>query len=84
MQFCVREEPRSKEERPPWMFHLMKLNHGNAMQTSYETDRHKFIGRGHTIVNPKVLTDKEPLSGSQGSVLDPIVSIQYRISLDSR
>ena len=80
---CTRR-PRSKEERPPWMFHLMKLNHGNAIQTSYETDRHKFIGRGHTIVNPKVLTDKEPLSGSQGSVLDPIVSIQYRISLDSR
>ena len=31
----------------------MKLNHGNAMHTSYETDRHKFIGRGHSIVNPK-------------------------------
>jgi cyclic beta-1,2-glucan synthetase len=77
---CTRRA-RSREERPPWMFHLMKVNHGKAVNTSYETDRHKFIGRGHTIERPKALTDKNPLSGSQGSVLDPIVSIQHRIEL---
>ena len=79
---CTRR-PRSKEERPPWMLHLMKVNHGKSLHTSYETDRQKFIGRGHSTVNPKALTEKEPLSGSQGSVLDPIVSIQHRISLDA-
>ncbi|HEX6223905.1 MAG TPA: glucoamylase family protein [Chryseolinea sp.] len=78
---CTRR-PRSKEERPPWMLHLMKLNHGKTVDTSYETDRQKFIGRGRTTASPKALTDAEPLSGSQGSVLDPIVSIQHRISLE--
>ncbi len=79
---CTRRA-RSKEERPPWMFHLMKINNTHVSKTSYETDRHKFIGRGHTMVNPKALSQKEALSGSQGSVLDPIVSVQHRISLDT-
>lgn len=79
---CTRRA-RSKEERPPWMFHLMKLNHGKASHTSYETDRQKFIGRGHNTWDPVALSGKDPLSGSQGSVLDPIVSIQHRISLDA-
>ncbi len=78
---CTRR-PRSKEERPPWMFHLMKLNNGNPASTSFETDRNKFIGRGHTIMNPLALRGRDGLSGSQGSVLDPIVSIQHRISLE--
>lgn len=79
---CTRRA-RSKDERPPWMFHLMKLNNANSWKTSYETDRHKFIGRGHSVVNPKALSVKDPLSGSQGSVLDPIVSVQHRISLET-
>jgi cellobiose phosphorylase len=79
---CTRRA-RSKEERPPWMFHLMKLNDGEPWNISYETDRQKFVGRGHNLWNPKALSKKESLSGSQGSVLDPIVSIQHRISLDS-
>lgn len=78
---CTRR-PRSKEERPPWMFHLMKLNTDKTANITYETDRSKFIGRGQSLLQPKALTGKEPLSGSQGSVLDPIVSIQYRLALD--
>jgi cellobiose phosphorylase len=77
---CSRR-PRSKDERPPWMFHLMKLNHGKSAGVSYETDRHKFIGRGHSLLDPIALQGREPLSGSQGSVLDPIVSIQHRITI---
>ena len=77
---CTRR-PRSKEERPPWMLHLMKVNGVEARQISYETDRDKFIGRGNSVAEPKAMTTLEPLSGSQGSVLDPIVSIQSRIIL---
>ena len=77
---CTRR-PRSKEERPPWMFHLMKVNGTEAKQISYETDRSKFIGRGKTMTNPQAMNQK-PLSGSQGSVLDPIVAIQYKIVLE--
>jgi len=78
---CTRR-PRSKDERPPYMFHLMKVNTAQSHTTSYETDRHKFIGRGRTVVHPLIMDNPEPLSGSQGSVLDPIVSVQYRLSLE--
>ncbi len=77
---CTRR-PRSKEEHPPWMFHLMKVNGAEVKQVSYETDRSKFIGRGFTLVHPCAMDQTKPLSGSQGSVLDPIVSIQYKITL---
>ncbi|MEP7129163.1 MAG: cyclic beta 1-2 glucan synthetase, partial [Chitinophagales bacterium] len=77
---CTRR-PRSKDETPPFMFHLMKLAEGKAENISYETNRDKFIGRGNTIVSPQAMHRLEPLSNSQGSVLDPIVSIQYRITI---
>jgi cyclic beta-1,2-glucan synthetase len=77
---CTRR-PRSADEHPPWMFHLMKLNEAHVDEVSYETDRYKFIGRGKNMAHPRVMDTHEPLSGSQGSVLDPIVSIQYRITL---
>ncbi|CAN5375250.1 glucoamylase family protein [soil metagenome] len=77
---CSRR-PRSKEENPPWIFHLMKLADGDADHISFETDRNKFIGRGNSVANPKALHQREPLSNSQGSVLDPIISIQYRITI---
>lgn len=79
---CTRR-PRSKEERPPWMFHLMKVNGVELTQVSYETDRTKFIGRGHTLAHPQVMNQPKALSGSQGSVLDPIVSIQSKIILEA-
>ncbi len=51
-------------------------------EPSYETDRMRFIGRGNTIVNPQAMRESEALTGSEGSVLDPIVAIRHRIALD--
>lgn len=73
---------RSKDERPPWMFHLAKVSGTEAISIAYETDRNKFIGRGNTLANPAAMQREEALTGSQGSVLDPIVSVQYRISIE--
>ncbi len=78
---CTRR-PRSKDETPPWMFHLMKVNNADKTEVTYETDRNKFIGRGNTIHTPQVIFDDESLTGSEGSVLDPIVSIQHKIKLE--
>ncbi len=79
---CTRR-PRSRGEQTPCMFHLM-VAHGAALRetASCETDRMRFIGRGRTTAAPQAMTDAAPLSGSQGSVLDPVVAIQYRITLD--
>jgi len=78
---CTRR-PRSLEEHAPWMFHLMAVHGAQIAEVSYETDRAQFIGRGCTIDAPQALGDAAALSGSQGSVLDPIVAIRYRITLE--
>jgi len=77
---CTRR-PRSRGEQTPWMLHLMAV-HGPAADTSYETDRARFIGRGNSTSDPQALRDGAALSGSQGSVLDPIVAIRQRMTLD--
>ena len=78
---CTRR-PRSLEERAPWMFHLMAVHGAEIAEVSYETDRMRFVGRGRTVAAPQAMSDSAALSGSQGSVLDPIVAIRYRITLD--
>lgn len=78
---CTRRA-RSVNEQPPWMFHMMSVHGARINQTSYETDRSKFVGRGHTTTAPHAMTSIDPLSGSQGPVLDPIVAIRHRIVLE--
>ncbi|PKL17303.1 MAG: cyclic beta 1-2 glucan synthetase, partial [Spirochaetae bacterium HGW-Spirochaetae-5] len=74
--------PRSLSEKTPWFFHQMTAHGVNPLEISYETDRSRFIGRWNTAVSPAAMTDKGPLSGSEGSVLDPIAAIRYRIFLE--
>jgi len=83
---CTRR-PRSRGEVPPWMLHMMVVHDAEVVDVSYETDRMQFIGRENTIVDPQAMSGKADyfsgaLSNSQGSVLDPVVAIRCRISLD--
>ena len=78
---CTRR-PRSKGEPVPWMLHLMAMHGAHTGEVSYETDRMRFIGRGNTLVIPQALRGSAVLSGSDGSVLDPIVAIRHLIMLD--
>ncbi len=75
--------PRSLEEHPPWMFHLATLHGATAVNTSYETDRSRFIGRGHSLADPAAMQSQMPLSGNSGSVLDPIVAVRYQVTLEA-
>ena len=78
---CTRR-PRSQDERNPWMFHLMKVHDAEIKNISYETNRAEFIGRGNTIHHPNVMDQAAGLSNTAGSVLDPVVAIQYRIVIE--
>ena len=93
---CTRR-PRSLDEHSPWMFHLMAFPGVENGGISYETDRLQFIGRGNSVADPQALssfdaskkmtapaalTGPAALEGGEGSVLDPIVSIRHRITLD--
>jgi cyclic beta-1,2-glucan synthetase len=76
---CTRRA-RSAGEPTPWMFHLMTTEGAMSGEVSYETDRMRFIGRGRTVADPQAASTL--LTGSEGSVLDPIVAIRRRITLD--
>ncbi|MCK9279583.1 MAG: hypothetical protein M0P71_03085 [Melioribacteraceae bacterium] len=73
--------PRSSEEKTQWMLHTIAVRKADILEVSFETDRAKFIGRGNTHQNPIALTGNEKLSNSDGSVLDPIASVRYKIKL---
>src|SRR5690606_3094980 len=77
---CTRR-PRGHDETPPWMFHLVAVHDATVDAISYETDRARFIGRGNTLQRPAALTAVDALSGSEGSVLGPVVAIRCRITL---
>ncbi|MEO8156409.1 MAG: glucoamylase family protein [Betaproteobacteria bacterium] len=79
---CTRR-PRSVDEHMPSMFHLMAVHGAETGEVSYETDRMQFIGRARTTESPQAMTRAGALSGSEGSVLDPIVAIRHRITLDA-
>ncbi len=78
---CTRR-PRSGDEVNPYLFHLMKAHGAEIQQVTYETDRAEFIGRGNSIHNPGILYRNKGLSGASGSVLDPVIAIQYRIYIE--
>jgi len=77
---CTRR-PRSLEERVPWMFHLMMVHGAEGHAISFETDRLRFMGRGGSGASPLAMTAAGALSGSEGSVLDPIAAIRWRITI---
>ncbi|BAL24316.1 GH36-type glycosyl hydrolase domain-containing protein [Azoarcus sp. KH32C] len=78
---CTRR-PRSAGEQVPWMLHLMAVHGVHVGEASYETDRLRFIGRTRSTADPLAMGEPGPLSGTDGSVLDPIVAIRHRIALD--
>lgn len=76
---CTRR-PRG-DETPPWMFHQISVPGVETKDTSFETDRLKFIGRGRSCANPLAMEVQTDLSCSEGSVLDPVVAIRTKIVL---
>ncbi len=78
--YCTRR-PRSAEEQPPWMTHMMTVRGTTIGEPSYETDRMQFIGRHRTLASPAALHGSSPLRNSEGPVLDPIVSIRRTLLL---
>jgi cyclic beta-1,2-glucan synthetase len=76
--------PRSADEQPPHLVHLMAV-HGvplsQAGAVSHETDRARFIGRGRTLQAPQALRETGGLAGGAGSVLDPVLATRRVITL---
>jgi len=75
--------PRSGSEPLVYVAHRFTLETGAGDSMNgplrFETDRRRFIGRGRTLASP-MGAFQEP-DGSQGFVLDPILSLRQSLSL---
>src|SRR6185369_12884113 len=73
----ARRRPRSSEESPVWVAATLS---GDG-EVELETDRCVFLGRGRSLARPAALASKSPLSGTTGSVLDPVFALRRSVEL---
>jgi cyclic beta-1,2-glucan synthetase len=71
--------PRGPEDAPIWAAHLIVGAPGRIQR---ETDRALFLGRANGVASPDAL--RRDLSGSVGTVLDPIFSLRCGVGLEAR
>ncbi|HEV2834435.1 MAG TPA: glucoamylase family protein, partial [Pyrinomonadaceae bacterium] len=57
---------RSSEDRPIWGIHVVVAEGDLVGAVQYETDRGRFLGRGHTPGNPIAVMEDRPLSNTTG------------------
>ncbi len=72
---------RSADDLVLWAVHILSVTPGLEKDVQYETDRARFIGRGRSLKNPIAL--EGDLSGTTGTVLDPIFSLRHGVSIES-
>lgn len=80
---CTRR-PRSQEETPPYLLHLLLSGQDQENDVSCETDRASFVGRGHSLAKPSAMRQSGTLSNSEGSVLDPCIALRRSIVIPAR
>jgi len=70
---------RMADQPIPWAWHQVVLETALEEPVTCETDRARFIGRGRTPRHPRAAD--QPLIGTTGAVLDPIMSLRCRVRL---
>ena len=70
---------RSPSEPEIWAAHLSVANGEAVGKPTFETDRSRFLGRGHGVSAPIAMLDARPLTNSVGAVLDPIFALRRRV-----
>jgi cyclic beta-1,2-glucan synthetase len=77
----ARRRPRSSEDKPVWGVHVLATSAETIGGIQFETDRSRFLGRGHNTSDPVSVIADQPLSNTIGAVLDPIFSLRCRVRL---
>jgi cyclic beta-1,2-glucan synthetase len=67
---------QSEKEIPVWVAHVAAVEGESVGELQYETDRARFLGRGHQVRDAVSIMDGRPLSDTTGPVLDPVMSLR--------
>ncbi|MEO9225984.1 MAG: glycosyl transferase, partial [Gemmatimonadaceae bacterium] len=66
-----------------WAAHLVVVEGELVGEAEFETDRARFLGRGHDVRNAASAMHGRPLSNTAGAVLDPVFSLRRRVRLEA-
>ncbi|MBL7065593.1 MAG: hypothetical protein ISS49_15490, partial [Anaerolineae bacterium] len=88
-----RRRPRSAEEEPIYLAHLLVVGRGGKVTGAHESDRARFLGRGRTARFPAALSPPSVppnggdergggLSGTTGATMDPIMALGQEVVLE--
>ena len=72
---------RSSSDSEVWAAHLAIVEGEILGEAQFESDRARFIGRGRELRTALALSANHALSGSAGTVLDPIFSLRRRLRI---
>ncbi len=72
---------QSDKDMAVWAAHVVVVEGAAVGDLQFETDRARFLGRGHHVRNPVSMIDGRPLSNTVGSVLDPVMSLRRTVSI---
>jgi cyclic beta-1,2-glucan synthetase len=72
---------RAREDEKVWAVHAVVAEGETLGAVQYETDRGRFLGRGHTPADPVAVMEERPLSNTVGAVLDPVFSLRRRVRI---
>ncbi len=79
---------RSPTEPEIWVAHHALVEHAIVAglvlrEPEFETDRARFLGRGHEVHEPIAVIDGRRLSNTAGTVLDPVFALRQRVHIPS-
>ncbi|MGA3000310.1 MAG: glucoamylase family protein [Acetobacteraceae bacterium] len=72
---------RSPTDQEIWAAHLAIVDGELVGKPEVETDRARFLGRGHGVHTPISVLDSRNLSNTTGTVLDPIFALRRRVRI---
>ncbi len=72
---------REPSDMPLWLFHRCAVEGEAVGELQFETDRARFIGRGHDVRTAISIVDARPLSNTAGTVLDPVLALRRRVRI---
>lgn len=72
---------RAPQELPVWAAHFAVVEGEILAAPQYESDRTRFLGRNRGIGAPAAMAESAVLSGTIGTVLDPIFALRHRVAV---
>ena len=75
-------QARTETDEPIWAIHTFATDNETVGSIQYETDRARFLGRGHDTSEPIAVIEDRPLSNTVGAVLDPVFSLRRSIRIE--